>query len=47
MSGTLVTEIKQCVQRSKINHGLPLRQNNVNGVYDYGYLYEVSRVAFF
>jgi hypothetical protein len=33
MSGTLVTEIKQCVQRKKINHGLQLWKNNVNGVY--------------
>jgi hypothetical protein len=29
MLGTLVTEIKQCVQRKKINHGLLLCQNNV------------------
>jgi hypothetical protein len=36
MSSTLVTEIKQCVQRlKKINHGLPLHQTNANGVYTY------------
>jgi hypothetical protein len=35
MSGTLVTEIKQSVQLKKINHGFPLRQNNVNGVWVY------------
>jgi hypothetical protein len=33
-SGTLVMEMKQRVQRKKkINHGLPLCQNNMNGVY--------------
>jgi hypothetical protein len=31
MSGTLVTEISVSNVK-KINHGLPLRQNNMNGV---------------
>jgi hypothetical protein len=32
MSGTFMTEIKQCVQHKKKNHGLLLCQNNVNGI---------------
>jgi hypothetical protein len=32
MSGTLVTEISVSNVK-KINHGLPLHQNNMNGVY--------------
>jgi hypothetical protein len=33
MSGTLVTESSSVSNAKKIDHGLPLRQNNVNGVY--------------